>query len=72
MTLQFANHTDRIVNVYWINYDCTEELYMTLGPGKSYSQDSFVTHPWVVRDALSGTPLAATIAEGNATVDIGG
>jgi hypothetical protein len=50
-TLVFTNNfTNRSVVTFWINYQCQEQRYRTLAPGESYSQGTYVTHPWRVRD----------------------
>ena len=72
ITLHFVNNTDRVVDMYWISYDCQETFYYELQPGEFYDQQTFVTHPWVIRDVETGTPLAALVAEQDATVTIGG
>jgi hypothetical protein len=42
------------VAVYWVDYACNEVLYATLTPGTGYTQPSWVTHPWRVREQATG------------------
>ncbi|GJJ14482.1 hypothetical protein Clacol_008746 [Clathrus columnatus] len=35
-------------NVNWIGFNGERKPYKTLGPGESYRQKTFVTHPWEV------------------------
>ena len=61
----FSNQSSHTVGVYWINYDCHEELYQTLAPGASYVQATFATHPWVMRDSQTGLLLAGPVVSAN-------
>lgn len=49
--ITFTNDSERTLRIYWIDYNCKETFYNTLPPGQSYTQPTFVTHPWSVRDA---------------------
>ena len=49
--LVFANHTHGSVSIYWLDFNGDRVWYNTLAPGESYSQQTFVTHPWVIVDA---------------------
>jgi VHL beta domain len=44
------NFVSVTVAVYWVDYACNEVLYATLSPGTGYTQPSWVTHPWRVRE----------------------
>ena len=63
-TIMITNNRNRAVSVYWVDYQCKEELYQTIQPGGSYTQDTFVTHPWRIRDAADQTLLAQFVADG--------
>jgi hypothetical protein len=71
VTILFVNNTSRTVSTYWIGYDCGAVRYSTLEPGQSYVQETFATHPWVVRAAATGEVLAGLVAEASTTVQIG-
>lgn len=40
-------------NIYWVNYGCVEVYYLTVAPGQSMEQSTFVGHVWRARDASS-------------------
>jgi len=46
----FRNRRADPINIYWINYSGEEELKATVSSGKQWSVNTFLTHPWVVRD----------------------
>jgi len=48
--VQFKNESKSKIKVYWINYDGKREFYSDVNPGRSYTQDTYMTHPWVVTD----------------------
>lgn len=48
--ITFVNRGEVTLFVYWINYQCEEEYFQTLPPGHQYIQQTFMTHPWVIRD----------------------
>lgn len=48
--VQFKNDSKSRVKIYWLNYEGKREHYSDVAPGRSYSQDTFMTHPWVVTD----------------------
>src|SRR5207302_8770023 len=61
-SIQFTNSTAGPVNVYWIDYQGQRVFYRggdfpTLAAGQSYIQQTYITHPWVVTDAATGTCL---------------
>lgn len=49
-TLNFENKFGEDVNLYWIDYNGNPVLYTTIKPNKTYSQQTFMTHPWVITD----------------------
>jgi TIR domain/VHL beta domain len=46
--IRFDNYLDEHVFVYWLDYEGRSVLYAKLGPGETYQQRTYVTHPWVV------------------------
>jgi len=48
--LFFHNNSTRNIDIIWLNYEGDEQLYRSLGPHHSFTIDSFVTHPWIIRD----------------------
>jgi len=49
--IRFKNTTQRRVDVIWINYDGVKVKYKTLLPMEYFDVTSFVSHPWIFRDA---------------------
>lgn len=48
--ISFKNRLKQTVKIYWLNYSGRRVLYRQLKPGESYTQQTYVTHPWVVTD----------------------
>ncbi|RMF81661.1 MAG: hypothetical protein D6737_04325 [Chloroflexi bacterium] len=69
-TITFVNDSQFTLAIYWVSYDCEEVLYNTLSPGQSYVQQTFVTHPWIVRDTRTGIALASTTTRGRTTITV--
>lgn len=68
-TVGFENHYPaRRVAVFWVNYQCQEVLVGELGPGESVWQNTFFTHVFRVRDALTHEVLASPPAVTSTTV----
>lgn len=63
--LTFRNETSNPVQVLWIDYNGREVLYRTLVPGESYVQSTYATHPWRLRDAVTGRTLQTMVAGSN-------
>jgi hypothetical protein len=53
-TLQINNHCAEPVDLWWVNYTCSEVYYQTIQPAQSTQQSSWITHPWRVRLADAG------------------
>jgi hypothetical protein len=54
VTLTFKNLTaDRSIELLWVDQQCTEVTYVTLGPGASHVQPTFVGHVWRMRDSAT-------------------
>ena len=51
----FTNRSSRNVAVLWLNYQGEPVKYRNLGPGGSYTQQTYVTHPWIVVETDSGS-----------------
>lgn len=61
-SITFANTLDLPVTVFWRDFGGTEKIYMNLGPGQSYEQQTFTTHAWVVRESASGSIVLTIVA----------
>lgn len=49
--IQFSNETHSTRRVYWLDYSGKRIFYQTMPPGTSYTQDTYLTHPWLVTDS---------------------
>jgi hypothetical protein len=60
--VRFTNLMKIPVEVSWKDFQGDERLYRTLQPGEKYLQPTFVSHVWVVRNALTHELVASLIA----------
>jgi hypothetical protein len=71
-SITFVNNTTAPVTTYWLDYHGNRVKYTKLGPGQSYKQPTYVTHPWVATDA-AGNCVGYTVADQpSQTYTIGG
>jgi hypothetical protein len=56
-SLTLRNSLGQPVQLFWLDYDGRRRPYQSIGPGETYVQPTFFTHPWVVAD-LSGRCIA--------------
>lgn len=47
-SITFVNRSGKNVRTYWINYQGKRVFYSELAPGRRYTQQTYVTHPWVI------------------------
>ena len=69
LNLVFANRTRGSVSIYWLDFKGERVWYNTLAPGESYSQQTFVTHPWVILDT-DGRCVDQLVATEAGTFDV--
>ncbi|XP_062556452.1 protein Vhl [Armigeres subalbatus] len=50
----FKNYTERTVDIYWVNYSSKFIHYSALAPAAQVPVNTYVTHPWVFIDKLTG------------------
>ena len=68
--ITFDNRSGEAVNIYWIDFGGKRQKYNTLEPGGSYTQQTYLTHPWLVTDAR-GKPWNVYLPEARPrTVDL--
>ena len=60
--ITFINASDGAITVNWIDYEGKEQFWFELQPGQSQRQETYVTHPWCVRDKTRNTALLAVVA----------
>lgn len=70
-SVDFENQTNETVNVYWLNFMGAPVLYYTLAPGTGYTQQTFVTHPWLITDASNNCIEIFEPVSGPGVADIG-
>jgi hypothetical protein len=46
----FINDTDTLKKVYWLNYEGKEVFYQNIAAGHSGPQETFLSHPWLVKN----------------------
>ncbi len=71
VTLVFTNNTTSDVEVYWVDFEGKEQLYLAIPAGETARQETFPTHVWRVRDPDGNLLLEyAATDESTQTVDI--
>ncbi|WP_157088117.1 CHAT domain-containing protein [Bradyrhizobium jicamae] len=50
VNITFQNRSKGPISTYWLDYSGRRILYQRLAGGASYTQQTFVTHPWVLVD----------------------
>jgi len=65
ITVAFDNGVGEEISLYWVDFDCAEQLYATLPVGGSHSQGTFVGHVWRARAGTdpAGNLLWAAVVE---------
>jgi hypothetical protein len=61
--LIFINESAHPVEVFWVGYDSTAQAYATLAKGERYTQSTYVSHSWCVRDRETGAVLSSAVAK---------
>jgi hypothetical protein len=56
-SIVFLNDASEPRSVYWLSYTGQRVLYQVLQPGQSYTQPTYLSHPWLITDA-NGKGLA--------------
>jgi hypothetical protein len=46
----FVNKRAQTITIWWLDYKGKRVQYNTLASGDHYTQQTYVTHPWVVTD----------------------
>jgi hypothetical protein len=47
-SIQFQNNSNIPVDIYWIDNGGNRKLYANLSPNQGYTQQTYISHPWVV------------------------
>jgi len=65
-SINFVNQTSQSIRTYWLDYQGAPKYYRQLQPGERYSQQTYVSHPWMVTN-LSGACLGVYMPDVAAT-----
>ena len=49
--ITFVNTSKQVAEVFWVDFQGHNELYKVLQPGESLSQQTYLSHPWVITDS---------------------
>jgi len=47
-SIRFDNKSGKIVKIYWLDYSGNRKLYKVLEKDQVHSQQTYVTHPWLI------------------------
>src|SRR5262249_47340712 len=56
--ITFVNRSGRAIRTYWLNYQGKRVYYTEIPPGKSFTQQTYFRHPWVITGSASGDCMA--------------
>ena len=68
--LKIVNNYSQYVDLYWLDYQCNEVKYVTIYPGGTHVQPSYVTHPWRIRESGTGKLLKQVTLNNSGTTVI--
>jgi von Hippel-Lindau disease tumor supressor len=52
--VRFKNTTRDVWDIYWLDFKGKRIFYNSLKPGEAYTQQTYVTHPWVAVSLKGG------------------
>ncbi|MFK7809919.1 MAG: hypothetical protein AB8F74_19095 [Saprospiraceae bacterium] len=61
-SLSVSNNSTLTLVLQWIDFDGTLRRAVQIKPGGKTKQDTFLSHPWILRDAHSGIIVDACVA----------
>jgi hypothetical protein len=48
--MKFVNRYPSAVRLYWVDYTGQRKLYATIAQGATFTQSTYLTHPWLITD----------------------
>jgi hypothetical protein len=69
--ITFVNKTGMKVHVIWLDFEGKRVHYQTLEPDQQYTQQTYLTHPWLITDADGNALDLVMPAEKPRTVRLG-
>ena len=70
VTLTFKNVSSEALSAYWLDYGGKRVFYRRLGGGESYTQPTYMTHPWVFVDASGKCHMVVLPDPGRSQVSV--
>ena len=70
--VKFVNKSSHNAKVFWLDYDGNPVKYLNLAPEESYVQQTYVTHPWIAKDATTDALMLVNGHRVHFPVDCGG
>ena len=65
VVFEFCNsHMEHDMETYWVDYDGQLTRRRSLGPGQAYSELTWATHPWVVRNSTTLESVLVCVGPG--------
>ncbi len=52
--LSIYNRTSILLDVFWLDYDGKEQKITEIAPGGATRLETYLTHPWIIKDRRSG------------------
>ncbi len=61
--ITFVSSNAHAVDIFWLDYSGARVFYNTLPSGASYTQPTWITHPWVAIDKTNGQCIGYTLSD---------
>ena len=49
--IEFINKKQEPIKVFWMDYNGNAVFYKMMKPSEKYTQNTFMTHPWLITDS---------------------
>ena len=58
LLVEFKNESDHEIDLFWINFNGKAAEYKKLlSPGDTETVQTFISHPWIARNSVTGRPM---------------